>query len=128
VVVVEIGAAVLHDAEGGDSGVGHGGDVGAGRIGGGLEDCCADALENGLNGAECVDGGGEGFHVEAERMGSAGVAFDGRDVVREFGGVFGGVGFGTGASGFFVHPGDDAEGAGGAQVVGVAELRQFPWP
>jgi len=82
-MVVEVGAAVLHDAEGGDSGIGHGGDVGAGGIGGGLEDRCADALENGLNGAEGVDGSGEGFDVEAERMGSAGVAFDGGDVVRE---------------------------------------------
>jgi len=44
------------------------------RIGGGLEDLWRDALEDGLNGAEGVDGGGEGFDVEAERMGGAGVA------------------------------------------------------
>ncbi len=49
-------------------------------------------------------------------MGGAGVALDGGDVAGEVVGVFGGVGFAAGASGFFVHPGDNAEGAGGAEV------------
>ena len=49
-------------------------------------------------------------------MGCAGIAFDGGDMVREVGGEFCGVGAAAGASGFFIHPGDDAEGAGGAQV------------
>jgi hypothetical protein len=49
-------------------------------------------------------------------MGCAGIALDSGDVMGELAGVFGGVGFGAGASGFFVHPGDDAESAGGAQV------------
>ena len=49
-------------------------------------------------------------------MGRSGVALDSGDVMGELVDVFGGVGFGAGASGFFVHPGDDAEGAGGAQV------------
>ena len=95
---------------------GHGFDVGAGRISGGLEDGRADAVENGLNGAQGVDGGGRGFDVEAQGMGSARVALDGGDVVGEVVGVFGGVGLAAGASGFLVHPGDDAKGAGGAQV------------
>ena len=49
-------------------------------------------------------------------MGGSGVALDGGDVVGEVVGEFGGVGAAAGASGFFVHPGDYAEGAGGAQV------------
>src|SRR5580658_9460655 len=49
-------------------------------------------------------------------MRGAGVAFDSGDVAGELGGIFGGVGFAAGASGLFVHPGDYAEGAGGAQV------------
>ena len=49
-------------------------------------------------------------------MGSAGVALDGGYVVREVAGIFGGVGFAARASGFFVHPGNYAEGAGGTQV------------
>src|SRR5258708_7928164 len=124
-VVVEIGAAVLHDAEGWDASIGHGGNVGGGRICCGLEDRCADALENGLNGAEGLDGGGDGFGVEAEWMGCAGIAFDGGDVVGEVVGVFGGVGFGAGASGFFVHPRDDAESAGWAQVEALENFGGF---
>ena len=58
VVVVEISAAVLHNAEGGDSGIGHGFDVGAGSISGGLKDGRADAVKNGLHGTEGIDGGG----------------------------------------------------------------------
>jgi len=46
-------------------------------------------------------------------------------VAGEFGGVFGGVGFGTGASGFFVHPGDDAESAGGAQMEALQNFGGF---
>jgi hypothetical protein len=122
VVVVEIGATVLEEAEGGDSGVGHGGDVGAGSVGGGLEDCGSDALENGLDGAEGVEGGGRGFYVEAQRVGGAGVAFYGGCVVGEIIGVIGGVGAAAGASGFFVHPGDYAESAGGAQVEALEEF------
>src|SRR5271156_1568156 len=49
-------------------------------------------------------------------MSSAGVALNGGYVAGEVVGVFGGVGFAAGASSFFVHPGDYAEGAGGAQV------------
>ena len=49
-------------------------------------------------------------------MGSAGVALDGGYIMGEVLGVFGGVGFAAGASGFLIHPGDHAEGAGGAQV------------
>jgi hypothetical protein len=69
-----------------------------------------------LNRAQGFDGGGGGFDVEAQRMGGAGVAFDGGYVAGEIVGVFGGVGFAAVASGFFVHPGDYAEGAGRAQV------------
>src|SRR5258708_38354514 len=58
-------------------------------------------------------------------MGCAGVTFDGGDVVGEVLGVFGGVGFAAGASGFFVHPGDDAEGAGGAQVEALENFWGF---
>ena len=61
--------------------------------------------------------------VEAERMRGAGVALDGGDVVREVVGVFGSVGSAAGASGFFVHPGDHAQGAGGAQVKALENFR-----
>src|ERR1017187_9095828 len=49
-------------------------------------------------------------------MGGAGVALDGSDVAEEVVRVFGGIGAAASASGFFVHPGDYAESAGGAQV------------
>src|SRR5580698_2607950 len=49
-------------------------------------------------------------------MGGARVALNGGHVAREIAGVFGSVGFAAGASGFFVHPGNYTEGAGGAQV------------
>jgi hypothetical protein len=49
VVIVEILAAILHQAEGGNSGIGDGGDVRAWRLGTGLEDSCAYALQDGLN-------------------------------------------------------------------------------
>jgi hypothetical protein len=65
VVVVEIFAAVLEQAEGGDAGFGEGGDVGSGGIGAGLEEGGSDALEDGLKWAEGVDSVGGGFDAEA---------------------------------------------------------------
>src|ERR1035438_4698445 len=55
-------------------------------------------------------------------MGCSGVAFYGGNVAGGVVGVFGGVGAGAGASGFFVHPSDYAEGAGGAQVEALEDF------
>src|SRR5580693_6111367 len=49
-------------------------------------------------------------------MGSARVALDGGYIAGKVAGVFGSVGFTARASGFFVHPGDYAEGASRTQV------------
>src|SRR5208282_1309805 len=121
-VVIEVGSAVLHHAKGRHSKIRHGGDVRAGRISAGLEDGGADALEHALHRPQSVDGRGSGFNVKAERMGSAGVALDGGDVVGEVGRVFDGVGLAARASGFFVYPGDDPEGSSGAKMKALEDF------
>src|ERR1700692_1215271 len=58
-------------------------------------------------------------------MSGAGVALDGGDAVRKIGRVFGRVGFASGASSFFIHPGDDTGGADGAQMEALQNFGGF---
>jgi len=108
--------------KGGDSSIGHGGDVGSGRIGAGLKGAGADAEESVLHRAERFYGGSCGLRVEAERMRGSRIALNGGDAVREVIGIFRGVSSAAGAAGLFVHPGNDAQGASRAQVKALQDF------
>src|SRR5271155_2787221 len=56
-------------------------------------------------------------------MGGARIALNGGDAVHEVVGIFGGVSPAAGASGLFVHPGDDTQGARRTQVKALQDFR-----
>ena len=74
------------------------------------------------NGASAVAASGLKFPVHAERMSCAQITFDGGDVICGVGFVFDAVCCAAGGSIFFVHPGDDANGALGMQAELLAEI------